>query len=184
MVMTYRPEYTPPWSGFGHIMSLTLTRLGRRQAAAMVERVTGGVPLPQEVLDLIVAKTDGVPLFVEELTKTVIESGLVTRTNGAYALTGPVTDFAIPSTLHDSLMARLDRLAPVREVAQIGACIGREFSHALLAAISPMTDITLNDALRQLIASELIFAVQPLSCGTHPSPAPPGTTWNAGAPSR
>ena len=159
MVVTYRPEYNPPWSGFGHIMSLTLTRLGRRQAAAMVERVTGGVPLPQEVLGLIVAKTDGVPLFVEELTKTVIESGLVTRTNGAYALTGPVTDFAIPSTLHDSLMARLDRLAPAREVAQIGACIGREFSHALLSAISPMTDNAFNDALQQLIASELIYAV-------------------------
>ena len=159
MVVTHRPEYNLPWTGFDHIMPLTLTRLGRRQAAAMVERVTGGVPFPEEVLGLIVAKTDGVPLFVEELTKTVIESGLVARTNGAYALTGPLTDLAIPSTLHDSLMARLDRLAPVREVAQIGACIGREFPHELLASVSPMTDNALNDALQQLIASELIFAV-------------------------
>ena len=157
--MTYRPEFNPPWTGFDHIVPLTLTRLGRRQAAAMVERVTAGEPLPAEVLRQIVAKTDGVPLFVEELTKTVIECGLVARSNGGYALSRPLTALAIPSTLHDSLMARLDRLAPVSEVAQIGACIGREFSHELLASISPMTDNVLNDALQQLIASELIFAV-------------------------
>src|SRR5262249_55217446 len=98
-------------------------------------------------------------LFVEELTKTVIESGLVRRSNGGYVLGGALTDLAIPSTLHDSLMARLDRLAPVREVAQIGACIGREVPYRLLAAGSPMNERTLHEALQQLVNSELIFAV-------------------------
>jgi class 3 adenylate cyclase/tetratricopeptide (TPR) repeat protein len=157
VILAYRPEYEPPWTGHGHVTPLTLTRLGRRQAAAMVEKVTGGKPLPDEVLDRIVAKTDGVPLFVEELTKTVLESGLVEEANGKYQLTGPLTELAIPSTLRDSLMARLDRLAAVKEVAQVGACIGREFSHQLLAAVSPLPDDELQDALGQLTNSEIVF---------------------------
>ena len=112
-----------------------MSRLGRRQGADLVARVTGGKPLPAEIVEQIVARTDGVPLFVEELTKTVLESGLLADAGDHYELSGPLPPLAIPTTLHDSLMARLDRLAPVKEVAQIGAVIGREFSHALLAAV-------------------------------------------------
>ena len=141
-VISHRPEYQPPWLGQGHVAPLALTRLGRADAAAMVARVSD-TPLPDEVLDQIVAKTDGVPLFVEELTKTVIEGGAETAN-------------AIPETLQDSLMARLDRLSPVKEVAQIGACFGRQFSHELLAAVSPLGDNELGEALQQLLNSELI----------------------------
>ncbi|TDJ38274.1 MAG: hypothetical protein E2O54_13325 [Gammaproteobacteria bacterium] len=141
-IITFRPEYTPPWSGLGHLAPLSLTRLGKRFAATLVETV--GHQLPDSVREQIVAKTDGVPLFLEELTKTVVE-------------TGADAAVAIPDTLQDSLMARLDRLAPVREVAQIGACIGREFSQALLAEVSPLSENELGDALQQLINSELIF---------------------------
>ena len=103
------------------------------------------------------ARTDGVPLFVEELTKTVLESGLLADAGDRYELSGPLPPLAIPTTLHDSLMARLDRLAPVKEVAQIGAVIGREFSHELLAAVSPLSEDKLGDALDQLVNSELVF---------------------------
>jgi predicted ATPase len=123
----------------------------------MADKVTGGKPLPGEVLDQIMAKTDGVPLFVEELTKTVLESGLVAEADDAYRLTRPLRDLAIPSTLQDSLMARLDRAAPMREVAQIGACIGRQFSRELITAVSPLDGRALDDALRQLIDAELVF---------------------------
>ena len=136
VVLTYRPEFSPPWTGQRHVTALTMNRLGRRQGAVMVDRVTGGKALPAEILDQILAKTDGVPLFLEELTKTVLESGLLADAGDHYELAGPLPPLAIPATLHDSLMARLDRLAPVKEVAQIGAAIGREFSHALLAAVA------------------------------------------------
>ena len=109
------------------------------------------------MLEQIVAKTDGVPLFVEELTKTVLESGLLREENGAYVLASALTPLAIPSTLQDSLMARLDRLAPVKEIAQIGAAIGREFSYRLLEAVSPIKGPALQDALGQLMAAELIY---------------------------
>ena len=135
LVVTFRPEFAAPWVGRAHVASLPLSRFGRRQALAMVDRVTGGKALPREVLEHIVAKTDGVPLFVEELTKTVLESGLLREENGAYVLAAALTPLAIPSTLQDSLMARLDRLAPVKEIAQIGAAIGREFSYRLLEAV-------------------------------------------------
>jgi class 3 adenylate cyclase/predicted ATPase len=156
-VLTYRPEFNPPWSGHTHVTSLPLNRLGRRQGAAMVERITGGKALPNEILDQIVARTDGVPLFVEELTKTVLESGLLVDAGYRYELAGPLPPLAIPATLQDSLMARLDRLAPVKEVAQTAAVIGREFSHDLLAAVSPLSQTNLGAALDQLVASELIF---------------------------
>ncbi len=122
LVITSRPEFTAPWVGRAHVASLQLNRLGRRQAVAMIDRITGGKALPTEVLEQIVAKTDGVPLFVEELSKTVLESDLLREENGAYILCAALTPLAIPSTLQDSLMARLDRLAPVRETAQIAAC--------------------------------------------------------------
>ena len=114
LVVTFRPEFAAPWVGRAHVASLQLNRFGRRQAMAMVDRVTGGKALPAEVLEQIVAKTDGVPLFVEELTKTVLESGLLREEDGGYVLASALTPLAIPSTLQDSLMARLDRLAPVK----------------------------------------------------------------------
>ncbi len=156
-VLTYRPEFSPSWAGQAHVTSLPLNRLGRRQGAAMVERVTGGKALPGEVLEQIVARTDGVPLFVEELTKTVLELGLLTEVGDRYELSGPLPPLAIPATLHDSLMARLDRLAPVREVAQIGAVIGRNFSYELLAAAALIPADQLNHALDHLAAAELVF---------------------------
>jgi class 3 adenylate cyclase/predicted ATPase len=157
VLITFRPEFQPPWTSHAHVTTLTMSRLGRRQGADLVARVAGTKPLPSEIVDHIVARTDGVPLFVEELTKTVLESGLLADTGDRYELSGPLPPLAIPTTLHDSLMARLDRLAPVKEVAQIGAVIGREFSHELLAAVAPMSANLLGDALDQLVSSELVF---------------------------
>jgi class 3 adenylate cyclase/predicted ATPase len=156
-VFTFRPEFRAPWIGFAHVTSLTLNRLTRRQSAVMVEKVTHGKALPSEVLEQIVAKTDGVPLFVEELTKTVIESDLLQDAGERYVLGGPLPPLAIPASLYDSLMARLDRLARVKEVAQLGAVIGREFGHELLAAVSSLDDGKLRDALQQLVNAELVF---------------------------
>jgi predicted ATPase len=157
VLLTGRPEFTPPWGQHGHVSQLTLSRLGRRQVPQMIEKATGGKPLPGEVVRQIVAKTDGVPLFVEELTRMVLESGLLTETDGHYELSAPLPPLAIPSTLQDSLMARLDRLASVREIAQLGATIGREFSYDLLHAVSPIDERVFQDGLRQLVASELVY---------------------------
>jgi len=157
VLITFRPEFQPPWAGQTHVTTLSMSRLGRRQGTDLVTRVTGEKPLPAEIVEQIVARTDGVPLFVEELTKTVLESGFLVDAGDRYELAGPLPPPAIPATLHDSLMARLDRLAPVKEIAQIGAVIGREFSHDLLAAVSPLPASELNAALDRLISSELIF---------------------------
>ena len=156
-LITFRPEFQPPWIGQAHMTTLTMSRLGRRQGADLVARVSGDKPLPAEVVEQIVARTDGVPLFVEELTKTVLESGLLADAGDRYELSGSLPPLAIPTTLHDSLMARLDRLGPVKEIAQIGAVIGREFSHELLAAVSTLSEDKLSEALDRLIASELLF---------------------------
>ena len=157
LLVTFRPEFAPPWTSYPHMTFLTLNRLGRRHSTEMIAAVAGGKPLPEEVLAQIWAKTEGVPLFVEELTKTVLESGLLEDRGDRYALTGPLPPLAVPATLQDSLMARLDRLAPVKEVAQIGAVIGREFSYQLMAALSPLDETTLQEALSHLVASELVF---------------------------
>ena len=158
VLITFRPEFQPPWTGQAHVTTLTMSRLGRRQGADLVARVTGDKPLPAEVVEQIVARTDGVPLFVEELTKTVLESGLLADAGDRYELAGPLPPLAIPTTLHDSLMARLDRLAPVKEVAQIGAVIGREFSpRAARRGGADCPRAELGDALEQLVASELVF---------------------------
>ena len=156
-LITFRSEFQAPWTGQAHVTTLTMGRLGRRQRADLVARVTGAKPLPAEIVEQIVARTDGVPLFVEELTKTVLKSGLLADSGDHYELSGPLPPLAIPATLHDSLMARLDRLAPVKEIAQIGAVIGREFAHDLLAAVSPLPADQLGEALDQLVASELVF---------------------------
>jgi class 3 adenylate cyclase/predicted ATPase len=157
LVVTFRPEFAAPWVGRAHVTALSLSRFRRSQAVTMIDRITSGKALPAEVLDQIVAKTDGVPLFVEELTKSVLESGLLREENGAYVLAATLTPLAIPSTLHDSLTARLDRLSPVKEIAQIGAAIGRGFSYRLLEAISPITGQALQEALHQLMEAELIY---------------------------
>ena len=157
VLVTCRPGFQPTWAGQAHATLLALNRMNRRQCAEMVERVTAGKGLPGEVLNQIVAKTDGVPLFVEELTKTVIDSGLLAEGTDRYTLTGPLPPLAIPSTLKDSLMARLDQLASVKEVSQIAATIGREFSYELLQAISPLPESELQEALGQLVLSELVF---------------------------
>jgi class 3 adenylate cyclase/tetratricopeptide (TPR) repeat protein len=157
LVITFRPEFTPPWSGHAHVSSLTLSRLSRRQGTAIIEGLTGGKALPPEVIGQVLAKTDGVPLFVEELTQMVLESGLLRDAGDHFDLPGTLPELAIPATLSDSLMARLDRLAPVKEVAQTAAVIGREFSYQLLAAVSPLPQPGLSAALDQLVGSELIF---------------------------
>jgi predicted ATPase len=157
ILITFRPEFAPPWSGHAHVTQLSLARLTRRDGNAIVAGLAGGKTLPEPVLDEIVARTDGIPLFVEELTKTVLESELLQDAGDHFELAGPLPPLAIPSTLQDSLMARLDRLAPVKEVAQIAAVIGREFSHDLLAAVSPLPQDKLGEALDQLVASQLIF---------------------------
>ncbi|MBX9829284.1 MAG: AAA family ATPase [Xanthobacteraceae bacterium] len=157
LLVTARQEFTPPWPSYPHMTTITLARLGRRDGAALVERVTGGKTLPQEVMDEILARTDGVPLFIEELTKTVLESGLLQERDGHYALERPLPPLAIPTSLHASLMARIDRLAPVREVAQIGAVAGREFHYELLRAVAGLPRDKLDEALGQLVRSELIF---------------------------
>ncbi|MEK1886192.1 MAG: AAA family ATPase [Phyllobacterium sp.] len=157
LIATFRPELPPPWIAMPHVTLLSLNRLTHEQAGSLVERVAGGKALPHEVLDQILARTEGVPLFTEELTKAVIESGLLRDAGDHYVVGGPLQPLAIPSTLHDSLMARLDRLAPIKEVAQIGACIGREFDHELLAAVVPMPEAELAAALERLVAAELVF---------------------------
>jgi class 3 adenylate cyclase/predicted ATPase len=157
LLLTARPEFAPPWACDAHVTTLALTRLGRPHAAALVERLTSSKTLPPDVLEQILARTDGVPLFVEELTKAVLESELLREEAGRYVLAGPLPPLAIPTTLHDSLMARLDRLAPMRDIVQVGAALGREFSYELLRAIQGLPDDELNEALRELVRSELVF---------------------------
>jgi predicted ATPase/class 3 adenylate cyclase len=157
LVATSRPEFSPPWPAHHHISTLALNRLGRSDGETLIESISKGKRLPPEVRDQIMSRTDGVPLFIEELTKTVLESGLLREADDHFELTGPLPPLAIPSTLHASLLARLDRLAAVKEVAQIGAVIGREFSYALVAAVAPLTEKDLNAALAQLVDAELIY---------------------------
>jgi predicted ATPase len=156
-LFTCRPDFSPPWTGRAHLTQVTLSRLPRRQAAEMTGRVAHGKALPAEVVEQVVAKTDGVPLFVEELTKMVLESGLLQERAGGYALSGPLPPLAIPATLHDSLMARLDRLAAVKAIAQLGATLGREFSYELLQAVSPWDEGILQRGLQQLVAAEFLY---------------------------
>ena len=156
-VITFRPDFFPPWLDQSHVTMLRLERLGRDQVGTMIADISGFKELPAEVAELIVSKTDGVPLFVEEMTKAILESGLLKDTGDRYVMPARLSTPAIPATLHDSLMARLDRLAPIKEIAQIGAAIGREFSYRLLAVVSPLSGNALNAALAQLAAAELIF---------------------------
>lgn len=157
LVAASRPEGPVRWNGLPHAALLTLNRLSRAQAGSIIAAMTGGRQLPGAVLDQVLSKTEGVPLFVEELTKVVLESGLLRDSGEDFELAGPLPPFAVPATLHDSLMARLDRLASVREVAQIGAVIGREFSHELLAVAAGLAEADLERATGQLVAAGLVF---------------------------
>ena len=157
VILTFRPEFTPPWIGRPRVTMLTLNRLPPRQGAEMIAHVTGGKALPKDIAEQIIDRTDGVPLFIEELTKSVLESGIVNEAGDHYAVAGPMAPLAIPTSLHASLLARLDRLAPTREVAQIGAALGRSFSYELISAVAGMPQQKLDQALDQLASAELIF---------------------------
>jgi class 3 adenylate cyclase len=157
LIVTFRPEFQPPWTGQPQVTMLALNRLDRRDRNALASQIASGKALPDEVIDQIADRTDGVPLFVEELTKSVLESGLLREEGDRYVLNGALPPFAIPTTLHASLLARLDRLASVRLVAQTGAAIGREFSYTLLRAASHLAEGELQAALGRLVASELVF---------------------------
>ena len=154
---TFRPDFSPPWTGRSHLTQVTVNRLSRRQAVEVIHQVAHGKALPPGVVEQIVAKTDGVPLFVEELTKMVLESGLLQEREERYELTGPLPSLAIPATLHDSLMARLDRLATAKGLAQLGATLGREFSYELLQAVAPWDEGTLQRGLHQLVEAEFLY---------------------------
>ncbi|MFI5015731.1 MAG: AAA family ATPase [Hyphomicrobiales bacterium] len=156
LVMTLRPEFQVTWIGQTHVTMLPLSRLGRRDSAGIIGGITRDKGLPDVVVEQILARTDGVPLFIEELTKTLLESGLLRERADSYALDGPLPPLAIPATLQASLVARLDRLGAGKDVALIGAAIGREFSHELLAAVSAMAPMDLDAALERLSASGLI----------------------------
>jgi len=156
-LFTVRAEFEPPWVGLPNVSTLMLGRLSRNNVESIVTQVTGGLALPTEVMNQIVAKTDGNPLFVEELTKTVLEGGILVKNASGYRLEGPLPPLAIPTTLQDSLMARLDRLAPVKEIGQIGAAIGREFSYSLMREVVGRDELSLKDALAKLEQAELVF---------------------------
>ena len=158
LLITHRPEFIPPWGSRAHFTQLSMNRLSARACAGLIGDLARGKALPEEVLRQIVAKADGVPLFVEELTKAVLESGLLTEDIDAWRLDGPLPPLAIPSSLHDSFMARLDRMAPVKEVAQVGAAIGREFSSRLLAPVLDMNAAALDTALIQLVEAGLLVS--------------------------
>ena len=156
-LFTCRPDFSPPWTGRAHLTQITVNRLPRRQAVEVIRQVAHGKALPSEVVEQIVAKTDGVPLFVEELTKMVLESDLLQEREERYELSGPLPPLVIPATLHDSLMARLDRLATVKGLAQLAATLGREFSYALLQAVAPWDEAALHRGLHQLVEAEFLY---------------------------
>jgi predicted ATPase/class 3 adenylate cyclase len=157
LIVTFRPEFQSPWTGQPQVSMLALNRLDRRDCTTLITQIAGGKTLPDEVVSQITDRTDGVPLFVEELTKSVLERGLLREENDRYVLDRPLQPLAIPATLHASLLARLDRLVSARHVAQIGAAIGRQFSYPVLHAVSRLPEDELRAALARLVASELVF---------------------------
>ena len=156
LIVTYRPEFEPPWIGRPYVSALSLNRLGEREIVAMIDRVRGNKALPESVRQDIVERTDGIPLFVEEMTKAVLEAEGEGAAGRAVASI-PSPSMGVPASLHASLMARLDRLGPAKDAAQIGAAIGREFSHASLASLANKPKAELRSALDRLIAAGLLF---------------------------
>jgi predicted ATPase len=157
VLLTFRPEFAPPWPAHSYVRPLPLTRLGRPQIEVLINRLAGGKALPPEVVEHVVQKTDGVPLFVEEMTKAVLGSNVLRAEEDHYALTGPLSEIRIPASLHESLMARLDRLPTVRELAQMGAVLGREFAYEMLRAIAAIDEPRLRDGLGRLVEAELLY---------------------------
>ena len=155
LIVTFRPEFNPPWVGQSRVTSVTVNRLGEREAEAIIARLVGNKELPADVMAEIVERTDGIPLFVEEMTKAVLEAGSEGEARRTVAAV-PSPALAVPASLHASLMARLDRLGSAKEVAQIGAAIGREFSYEILAAVAGLPDVVLQDALIRLAEAELV----------------------------
>ena len=156
-LLSYRPEFTPPWPSRPYVTPMMLSRLTRRLAGEMVGQLIGGNTLPEEVLSQVTAKSEGVPIFVEELTRMLLESDLLKDAGDHYELTGPLTPLAIPSTLQDSLTARLDQLSAVREVARLGAVLGREFTYELINAVSNLDEESLDSHLHQLVNAEFLY---------------------------
>ena len=156
-VLTFRPEFSQPWPTRSYMTPITLNRLERPQVEALIAHLADGKALPDEVMAHIVAKTDGVPLYVEELTKMLLASDLLRAEAEHYVLTGPLSTMAIPETLQDSLMARLDQLTTAKEVAQLGAVLGREFTYDMLMAVSSQDEATVQDGLARLVAAELLY---------------------------
>jgi len=156
LILTYRSEFAPPWLGQSHVTVLALNRLGRRENAAMIRQVAKGKDLPPVLLEQIVTRTDGVPLFIEEVTKSVLESDVLREEDDAYVMVKPLLHFSLPETLQASLIARLDRLASLRTVIQVGAAFGREFAYPLIRAVCNLSDAELEPALEQLAASGLV----------------------------
>ena len=156
-VLTYRTDFVPTWSARSHMVPVTLNRLERPEVEALVGTRCAGKPLPAEVVEHIVAKADGVPLYVEELTKTILESEFLRETDDRYVLAGAISELSIPATLQDSLMARLDRLPTLREVAQMGAVLGREFAYEMLRGVVGLDELQLQSGLEQLVADELLY---------------------------
>jgi predicted ATPase/class 3 adenylate cyclase len=157
VVLTFRPEFTPSWSTREHVTQVTLGRLGRGPSAQIATFAVGGLTLPPALLEQVLFRTDGNPLFIEELSRMVSESGLLRKVGSNLELAGPLPALAIPTTLRDSLMARLDRLGPAREVAEWGSTVGREFSYELLQALSPLDDQTLGTLLAQLVEAGIVY---------------------------
>jgi class 3 adenylate cyclase/tetratricopeptide (TPR) repeat protein len=157
VLLTYRPTFQRTWSSRSYLTQVTLNRLSRPQIEQVAEGVAGGKRLPAEVMQQIVEKTDGVPLYVEELTKAVLELETLQEVDGHYELAGALSSIAIPATLQDSLMARLDRLVTARGVAQYAAVMGRQFSYELLHAVSQLNERTLQDELHRLVEAELVY---------------------------
>jgi DNA-binding winged helix-turn-helix (wHTH) protein/class 3 adenylate cyclase/tetratricopeptide (TPR) repeat protein len=157
LIITYRPEFSPPWLGRSHVTTLTLSRLGRRDNALLITQLTHGKALPTPLLEQIITHTDGIPLFIEEMTKSVLESGVLREKNGALVATKEaMPTLAVPETLQASLVARLDRIGHVRTVGQTGAALGREFTYAVLQAVLKLPDAELEPLLQRLVASELV----------------------------
>ncbi|MEE8308579.1 MAG: adenylate/guanylate cyclase domain-containing protein, partial [Gammaproteobacteria bacterium] len=157
MMMTSRPEFIPPWQARSHITPITLNRLEGQHAMALIARIAGSKPLPEDVIEHIVSKADGVPLYVEELTKTILTADILRDVGDRFELTGPLSSLSIPDTLQESLMARLDRLPQVRELAQLGSVLGREFAYEMIFGLSTGDDGDLQAGLEQLVDAELLY---------------------------
>ena len=157
LILSFRPELEPRWRRLAHVSELSLGRLARGEGAVIAKQIAEGKNLPREIEDQILAKSEGVPLFIEELTKVAIESGMLVDTGDGYTLSGRLSALTVPATLKDSLMARLDRLGSAKELAQTGACIGRVFHHRLIAGVAGANGARLAEALRRLEESELVF---------------------------